>query len=63
MKIYKSSITEIDSSEIENGSFKTDGKTFLHFATLDNYISIETLQLEGKKRMNVGDFLRGYNFD
>lgn len=42
------------------GEFETDRKTFLYFACLDGYISIEELQLEGKKKMGIADFLRGY---
>ncbi len=45
------------------GEFETDGKTFLQFACSDGYISILELQLEGKKKMNIADFLRGYRFD
>lgn len=63
MKVYDCSKTDIDSSEMTNGEYKTDQKTFLHFAANDNYISINELQLEGKKRMKIEDFLRGYNFN
>jgi len=63
LKIYDCTITDIDSSNRESGEYKTDGKTYLHFATADNYIAINELQLEGKKRMNIEDFLRGYNFN
>lgn len=42
------------------GEYETDGKTYLRFAGVDGYISITELQLEGKKRMGVEDFLRGY---
>lgn len=38
----------------------TDGKTFLKFACADGYVHVLELQLEGKKKMNVEDFLRGY---
>ena len=38
----------------------TDGKTFLKFACADGYVHVLELQLEGKKKMNVGDFLRGF---
>jgi len=38
----------------------SDGKTFLKFACADGYIRILDLQLEGKKRMTIEDFLRGY---
>jgi methionyl-tRNA formyltransferase len=42
------------------GQPDTDQKSYLRFATADGYIRITDLQLEGKKRMNVADFLRGY---
>lgn len=45
------------------GEYETDGKTFLSFACADGYINIVDLQLEGKKRMNIKDFLRGYRFE
>ncbi|GLU55896.1 methionyl-tRNA formyltransferase [Dyadobacter frigoris] len=57
-KIFKTSITE-DTSEGNPGEFKTDHKTFLHFRAGDVWLVIEVLQLEGKKKMEVGDFLRG----
>jgi methionyl-tRNA formyltransferase len=45
------------------GVYDTDGKTYLRFATVDGYIRVTELQLEGKKRMSVTDFLRGYRFN
>lgn len=42
------------------GSHATDGKTFLRFFAGDGCIDITDLQIEGKKRMPVADFLRGY---
>ena len=44
------------------GEIETDKKTFLRFATADGYISVQELQLEGKKRMGIEEFLRGYRF-
>jgi methionyl-tRNA formyltransferase len=44
------------------GGYETDKKTFLHFACRDGYISIKELQLEGKKKMEIADFLRGYRW-
>ena len=29
---------------------------------IDGYIHVKDIQLEGKKRMSVEDFLRGYRF-
>jgi methionyl-tRNA formyltransferase len=42
------------------GAIVTDNKTYLKFACADGYLHIIDLQLEGKKRMQVQDFLRGY---
>ena len=38
---------------------ETDGKTYLHFRCMDGVYSIQTIQPEGKKRMEVDEFLRG----
>ncbi len=42
------------------GSFVTDGKTYARFACSDGYIQLNDIQWEGKKRMPISDFLRGY---
>jgi methionyl-tRNA formyltransferase len=42
------------------GAYETDQKTYLKFATTDGYIHVTDLQLEGKKKMKVQDFLRGF---
>jgi len=42
------------------GQPQTDKKTYLRFATADGYIRVTEMQLEGKKKMLVEDFLRGY---
>lgn len=41
------------------GSIISDNKTYLKFACVDGYIYVKELQLEGKKRMNIEEFLRG----
>jgi methionyl-tRNA formyltransferase len=61
LKIFKAGKIKKAVSAVP-GSFETDHKTFLHFACNDGYISILELQLEGKKKMLTGDFLRGYRF-
>lgn len=58
-KIFKTTAVEFI-AEANPGEFLTDGKSYLHFRTADNWLSVEELQIEGKKRMAVGDFLRGY---
>ena len=44
------------------GKWESDGKTYLKFAAKDGYILLKDIQLEGKKRMSIEDFLRGYRF-
>jgi methionyl-tRNA formyltransferase len=58
LKIYKAK-KEAHASPKSPGSIETDNKTYLKFAAADGYIHVVELQLEGKKRMNVDDFLRG----
>lgn len=40
--------------------FITDGKTFLKMKCSNGYYSLKELQLEGKKRMGIEEFLRGW---
>ncbi len=62
LKIYKTE-KEMSSSPQETGTYKTDGKIFLKFACADGYVLVKELQLEGKKKMSVEDFLRGFKFE
>lgn len=41
-------------------AWTTDGKTYLRFACADGCYDVKTLQYEGKKRMSVEEFLRGW---
>lgn len=47
---------------ISPGQYETDKKTFLRFAAADGMIGVEEIQLEGKKKMTIHDFLRGYRW-
>lgn len=60
LKIYRSK-KEITTQRLP-AEFVTDGKTFLKFACSDGYIHLLEIQLEGKKKMLIEDFLRGYRF-
>ena len=62
LKIYKAEKVK-KAPVIQPGNFETDNKTSLLFACSNGYISILELQLEGKKKMAIADFLRGYRFD
>lgn len=48
------------SHEEKIGTVSTDGKTYFRVALADGYLNILSLQLAGKKRMPVADFLRGF---
>jgi len=61
LKIYRSE-KETSSPASAIGEFETDGRTYLKYACSDGYINVTELQLEGKKKMMIGDFLRGYRF-
>jgi len=45
------------------GSFHSDDKTYIRIACKTGYVDIEELQLQGRKRMQVSDFLNGYSFE
>ncbi|WP_282636953.1 methionyl-tRNA formyltransferase [Sphingobacterium thalpophilum] len=61
LKIYTTEKEHIVASDAP-GTVHTDKKNYLKFATQDGYILVSELQLEGKKKMNVTDFLKGYRF-
>jgi methionyl-tRNA formyltransferase len=44
------------------GTQQSDGKHYLRIAVTDGFISIKSLQLPGKKRLNIEELLRGYKF-
>jgi methionyl-tRNA formyltransferase len=59
LKIYRSK-KEIAAHQHLPGNYFSDGKTELKCSCADGYIHITELQLEGKKRMTVEEFLRGF---
>ena len=61
LKIYELGKSEVDTNK-PKGKFYSDGKTYLRIKTKSGTLNVLDLQLEGKRRMNVQDFLRGYQF-
>ncbi|HXS56619.1 MAG TPA: methionyl-tRNA formyltransferase [Hanamia sp.] len=59
LKIFSAEKEKTNQSD-EPGKIFTDNKSFLKFSAKDGFISLKEIQLEGKKRMNIKDFLRGY---
>lgn len=61
-KIHKAK-KEIVSPSHSAGEYETDGKTFLKFACANGYLHLLEVQIEGKKKMPVEDFLKGFRFN
>jgi methionyl-tRNA formyltransferase len=59
LKIFRSE-KEFASPRVKAGHWESDGKTYLKFAAADGYILLKEVQLEGKKRMPIEDFLKGF---
>jgi methionyl-tRNA formyltransferase len=62
MKIY--SISPVGNSnanpEEEVGSICTDGKSYIHVCCGSGKVALDEIQLAGKKRMKVKEFLLGF---
>ncbi|MEG1587457.1 MAG: methionyl-tRNA formyltransferase [Bacteroidales bacterium] len=50
----------IETHALQPGTIRTDEKSFLHIATKDGFIAVKSLQLAGKKRMDIQSLLNGY---
>ncbi len=61
LKIFKSELVEKEYPRSKPGTIFTDSKTYFHVITSKGVISIDEVQLEGKKRMSLINFLRGFN--
>ncbi|MFA0960961.1 methionyl-tRNA formyltransferase [Roseivirga sp. BDSF3-8] len=59
LKVFASQVVPGNIEGLEAGEYKTDGKSYLHFQTGKDTLAITDLQIEGKKRMKIEDFLRG----
>ena len=60
LKVYRATKEFAQASE-PTGTALTDGKSFMKVAMSDGYLRLETIQLAGKKRMEIKDFLRGFH--
>jgi methionyl-tRNA formyltransferase len=57
-KIFETEARRADHN-VKPGSIDSDNRTFLRLAAPDGWLEVKNLQLEGKKRMVIPDFLRG----
>jgi len=60
LKIFSAKKEYAPSTE-EAGTIVTDGKTFFKVAVPGGYVHLLSVQLAGKKRMDIADFLRGFH--
>ncbi len=63
VKIYAADKMEGDSSAYPVGTILSDGKYELKVAVAGGFVGVKTLQVAGKKRMEIADFLRGCKFE
>ncbi len=61
LKVYESAKI-FEAHDLPVGSIVTDQKSYFRVAVPDGYVDILSLQLAGKKKMEVADFLRGFRF-
>ncbi len=59
-KVFSASFEAANHAEAP-GSIHTDGKKTLKVAVKDGFVQIHSIQQEGKRRMDVRDFLAGIN--
>lgn len=57
LKIFNTTLEP--ATGLQAGTIDTDGKKYFKIAAPDGWLSVTDLQLAGKKRMGVEDFLRG----
>ena len=64
LKILRSEVAmTMDMPTSEPGIFSSDNKSYIQVSTANGYINLLELQLQGRKRMKVKDFLNGYTFE
>ncbi len=61
-KIYESQ-PETEKHLLQPGKIVSDGKNFIKITCVGGFIRILNLQIEGKKRLNTEEFLRGFLID
>ena len=59
LRIFKASALK-NAPKAAPGTVLSDGKTYLAIATADGAVSLEDVQLSGKKRMDAKAFLAGF---
>ncbi|AYA35947.1 methionyl-tRNA formyltransferase [Hymenobacter oligotrophus] len=64
LKVFRAqALPGAPTAETPLGAWLTDGRSHLRVQTADGQLDLLDVQLEGKKRMPVGDFLRGFKLE
>ena len=58
LKVFRAQALPAEAAA-EPGTWATDGRQHLRVATASGWLDLQEVQLEGKKRMSVSEFLRG----
>lgn len=62
VKVYEAVKISGESSAWQVGTILSDGKSEIRVAVQDGFIGIKALQVAGKKKMQIVDFMRGFKF-
>ncbi len=62
VKIFRATAIE-DNHNLPAGTIVTDRKSFLKVAVPDGFVEIKEIQLPGKKRLPIEEFLKGFKAD
>ncbi len=62
LKIFKARYESCEECH-QTGFIESDDKTYIKISCKDGWLYLEEIQLEGKKRMKIIDFLRGFRFN
>ena len=59
LKVFRAQAAAESTGAAAPGEWRSDGHRYLRVATTDGWLDLLEVQLEGKKRMHIADFLRG----
>jgi methionyl-tRNA formyltransferase len=63
LKLFATSIIKPLKSNLAPGELYLDGAGLWYIQTADDMLAVEELQLEGKKKMKIRDFINGFRID
>ena len=63
LKIYEAEIVDSPKEDAKPGQICVELPNLLTISAKDRAISIKNLQLQGKTRLDISDFLRGFHFE